>query len=221
MNEFNKHPSNKNLTLYFSGAYCCYPVNVDSGPLIYEYLEKGFRVFHWAIKQHVRTAMFRFDLRFPEDYPFSISNKVISKFTDGLRKAILRDRSGKRHQTGVNFIWVKEYGSNSKRPHYHFALFLNGDAYFRFGEFGSEGNLYSIISRQWANAIGIRYHFTQRFVHAQNNYKYHQVSVIKMNANSINYQQTVEQAFYSLTYLFKSGTKLYGVGLNSFGSSKL
>ncbi|QKI89631.1 inovirus Gp2 family protein [Thiomicrorhabdus xiamenensis] len=225
MFDYPKHPSNRNLSLYLYSKYQSFPVMSERGALIAEYVEEGFRSFLWAINRQVRTAMFRFDLRFPQDYGNAFNEGMINSFTRGLKEFIEQDqleklRSGKRvHKTEVNYLWVKEYGRASGRPHYHFALFLNKDAYMTLGRFGGRDNLYELIAKAWADAIGYPYYPAQRLVHACSNPKYCQKPVEYIDLNNTSADEQIGDAFYRLSYLFKAETKKFGRGCRNFGSS--
>ena len=219
-------PLTKNFHLYSHTHYFGFPVMVHNGPLIEEYLEKGFKLFQTALAKYNRVVMFRFDLRFPLDYPYQISNQVISNFNSGLKKAIERNRAmhpngALKHQTDVDYLWVKEYGRHSQRPHYHYALFLNKDAFFTLGSPNSHESLMGLIIRQWAHAIGWPVPHSIGLVHKAKNARYDQREVMVFDVNQLDYTEQVEAGFYRFSYLFKADTKVFSDGLNNIGMSQL
>ncbi|MDR9500071.1 MAG: inovirus Gp2 family protein [Hydrogenovibrio sp.] len=224
MLDYERHPSNRNLRLYHEAVYFNLPVMTDKGPLVLEYLERGAKVFMQAVHSHTRTAMFRFDLHFPKSFAHC-DTRVISSFTDGLRKAIQRAQkpqpNQRRYPTTFNFIWVKEVGPESGRPHFHFALFLNRDAYFRLGKFNGESNLFGLILQQWANALGLPLSVCSGLVHAASNPKYVQLPVMYFDQNATDFQQQIMDGFFRLSYLFKSATKVFQNGDRNLGTSRV
>lgn len=62
--------------------------------------------------------------------------------------------NGTAHQTAVRWCWVREIGQEG-RPHYHFVLMLNWDAY-PMQRFDSAGeNTYNRLQEAWAGELRI------------------------------------------------------------------
>lgn len=188
------------------------------GPLITEYLERLYETTQLALSDHRRVFAIRFDLRFPDDYlPPASGSAVISRFVDSLTARIesARERSrrlnGTAHQTRVRWFWVREIGQEG-RPHYHFVLLLNKDAYHTVGRFNSgRENLYSRLQSAWASALRIPFEDADGLVHVPTNPQYHL---------SQNDRLEMEDYFYRVSYLCKAATKDYGSRCRAFGCSR-
>ncbi|TFB36485.1 inovirus Gp2 family protein [Pseudomonas sp. F01002] len=84
-----------------------------------------------------------------------------------------RRLNGTAHQTRVRWCWFREIGQEG-RPHYHFVLLLNRDAYYTVGRFQSEReNLYSRIQSAWASALRISFEDADGLAHVPLNAQYH------------------------------------------------
>jgi hypothetical protein len=187
-------------------------------PSITEYLERLYETTQLALSDHRQVFAVRFDLRFPDDYlALELGNAVISRFVDSLTERIqsARKRSerlnGSAHQTSVRWCWVREIGQEG-RPHYHFVLLLNRDAYHTVGRFQSEReNLYSRIQSAWASALGISFEDADGLVHIPANATFHL---------SQDDSEAMDRYFHRVSYICKAATKDYGSRCRAFGCSR-
>lgn len=213
-----RHSGNSNLRLHHENTFRGLPVMTLRGPLITEYLERLYETTQLALSDHRRVFALRFDLRFPDDYrPPASGNAVISRFVDSLTVRIesARERSrrlhGTAHQTRVRWCWVREIGQEG-RPHYHFVLLLNKDAYHTVGRFHSgRENLYSRLQSAWASALRIPSEGADGLVHVPANPQYHL---------SQDDHAEMEDYFHRASYLCKAATKDYGSRCRAFGCSR-
>jgi hypothetical protein len=215
---FKRHPSNSNLHLHYEDTFRGLHVMTSYAPFITEYLERLHETTQLALSDHRRVFAFRFDLRFPDDYlPPESGNAVISRFVDSLTARIqsARERSrrlnGAAHQTRVRWCWVREIGLEG-RPHYHFVLLLNRDAYHTVGRFYSEReNLYSRIQSAWASALGIALDDADGLAHIPPNAEY------RLSQDD---PEEMDRYFHRVSYLCKAETKGYGNRFRAFGCSR-
>ena len=217
-NQPKRHPGNSNLHLHHENSFQGLPVMTSYSPFIAEYLERLHETTQLALSAHRRVFAVGFDLRFPDDdLPLESNNTVISKFVDSLTVRIqsARERSrrlnGSAHQTQVRWCWVREIGREG-RPHYHFVLLLNRDAYHTVGYFDSaRENTYGRIHAAWASALRMPIDDTNGLVHIPDNAEY------QLTRND---PVVMDQYFRRVSYLCKAATKVYGNRCRVFGCSR-
>lgn len=215
-----RHPQNSSLRLWYEPTYKGLPVQIQRGPLVEDYLDRLHQTTLRALAAHPRTFGFRVDLRFPERMnldEFSC-NALLQRFVDSFKAKISYNRQLARrqlarvHDTDVRFVWAREIGQHG-RPHYHFAFFLNNDAFHTVGQFeAGRRNIYNYLHEAWASALPIPEEGAFGLVHFVERGAHH------LQANN---PQSVADFFYLASYLCKSATKEYGDGAHGFGSSRL
>ena len=213
-----RHPGNSNLHLHHENTFQGLPVMMSHTPFITEYLERLHETTQLALSAHRRVFAVRFDLRFlDDDLPLESDNTVISRFVDSLTVRIqsARERSGRlngsAHQTQVRWCWVREIGQEG-RPHYHFVLLLNKDAYHTVGRYHSaQENTHSRIHAAWAGALRIPVDDANGLVHIPDNAGYHL---------SLDDPAELDRYFRRVSYLCKAATKVYGNRCRVFGCSR-
>lgn len=198
--------------------YRGYPVMQDKGPFHSRYLDRTIDVMEDALTAHPRTFAVRVDLRIPQARKDLDEHKLINRFMCSLRAKIAWSRRraaktavrGRVHQTEVRYTWAREIGQRG-RPHYHFAVLLNRDAYRVVGRYEvGRGNLYSRILEAWASALGMDIEDAVGLVHVPRNATY------EIDADD---EKSQDAFFYRVSYLAKSATKVQGPK-HSFGSSR-
>jgi len=213
-----RHPGNNNLHLHYEDTFRDLPVMAFHVPFITEYLERLLETTQLALNDHRQVFALRFDLRFPGNDSASESDStVISRFVDSLTERIQTARkraehlNGTAHQTSVRWCWVREIGQEG-RPHYHFVLLLNRDAFHTVGRFQSEReNLYSRIQAAWASALGISFEDADGLVHIPANATFHL---------SQDDPAAMDRYFHRVSYICKAATKDYGSRCRAFGCSR-
>lgn len=213
-----RHASNSNLHLHYEDTFRGLPVMTSHAPFITVYLERLYETAQLALSDHRQVFAVRFDLRLPDDYlTLEPGNAVISRFVDSLTVRIqaARERSrrlnGSAHQTRVRWCWVREIGQEG-RPHYHFVLLLNKDAYHVVGRFQSEReNLYSRIQAAWASALRISFEEADGLVHIPAN------ATFNLSRDD---SEEMDRFFHRVSYLCKAATKGYGSRCRAFGCSR-
>jgi len=213
-----RHAGNSNLHLHYEDTFRGLPVMASYAPFITEYLERLYETTQLALSDHRQVFAIRFDLRFPDDdLPPESGNAVISRFVDSLtaRIQLARKRSerlnGSAHQTSVRWCWVREIGQEG-RPHYHFVLLLNRDAFHTVGRFQSEReNLYSRIQSAWASALRVPFEDAVGLVHIPANATFHL---------SQGDPEEMDRYFHRVSYICKAATKDFGSRCRAFGCSR-
>lgn len=215
-----KHPTNANLHLGFDVAFRGMPVQEEYLPMVSEYLEDLHTTLQKAIDDYPRVMAVRFDPIIPTQISESMTLQdhqwLIQRFIRSLKAIIKHDRAMKRRagwapDTKVRYVWCREVGENGK-PHYHFFLMLNRDAYHLPGRVGSPNeNLFSRVSRAWYSALGVEWSPQELWIHVPQNPWYW---IDKDDPESL------ARAFYRASYMCKAETKQYGLGLRAFGNSQ-
>jgi hypothetical protein len=227
-----RHPSNKNLSLFNGNEWHGLSVYTDRGPQIEDYLKRAYRVLQDAVEEYPRSSMIRCEPRVPQGREAPDSG-VMSRFLASLQAQLDADAdrkwmAGKRvHPCKLRHIWAREQDS-AIHDHYHVALLLNRDAYFSLGDFrkrapgpgqenpaemGVTQNMADRIRKAWASALGLRPEEAGGLVHFPDN------PVHRIDANSADFFEQFASAFYRVSYMTKADTKHYGNGHNSFGCS--
>ena len=215
-----RHPTNPNLHLSHSTSFNGLEVQPASLPMVSEYLQALQATLERAISNYPRVLAFRVD----RVIPTAISDRMtlqdhqllIRKFIASFKAIIKHEREIKRRRgwvadTKVRYVWCREVGENGK-PHYHFFLILNRDAYHLPGRAGSPNeNLFNRISRAWYSALGVEWNPQEPWIHVPQNPWYW---IDKDDPESL------AQAFYRASYMCKAETKQYGLGLRAFGNSQ-
>lgn len=114
-----RHPDNTNLHLYRDDTFNGFPVMLDKGPFVREYLYRLKHTVDLALAQYPRVLAFRVDLRLPLDIDLpehAYTNQVISRFIASFKAKIeyhqdrVRERNRYARGCKVRFIWCREVG---------------------------------------------------------------------------------------------------------------
>lgn len=215
-----RHPGNTNLILHADNAFQGWPIQVDKGPFIQQYLSRLQQTMQCALAQYPRIFAFRFDLRFPAriQLPDSVyTNQVVERFIESFKAKIAHNRSQARqlnkyaHDSKVRYVWAREFGEHGK-PHYHLAILLNRDAFTALGKFEvGRDNMFNRLVEAWASALGLSVDAVMGLVEVPPNPCYH-----------LNLGEPRGQAefFHRTSYLCKAATKVFGDSSHGFGASR-
>lgn len=213
-------PGNPNLRYWYEGTYDGYPLMIEKGPFVEQYLEKLYQTLQCALSDYARVFAFRFDLRLPRGKPLpddAMTNQVIQRFKASLDAQISHDRERARvrnrssHDTCVRLFWVREVGRAS-RPHYHCIVFLNRDAYRSLGHIKSEcKNMYNRLASAWASALHLPADDVLGAVNVPNGATHHLSRHDYLGH---------DEFFRRSSYLCKAATKHYGDGQHGCGGSR-
>ncbi|MFA9439973.1 inovirus Gp2 family protein [Uliginosibacterium sp. sgz301328] len=214
-----RNPYNTNLILWYEPLYKGMQVQVQKGPLIAQYLGRLHQTMQRAVAAHPRTLAFRVDLRFPEwmTVDEDTSNFILQRFVDSFKAKVEHNRMSaqrrleRAHDTDVRFAWAREHGIHGK-PHFHFAFFLNHDAFHTLGLFElGHRNLFNFLHEAWASALRLPEDGVVGLLH------FPEGGAHRLNARN---PQSFADFFYVASYLCKAATKEYGNGLHGFGTSR-
>ncbi|NIC05359.1 inovirus Gp2 family protein [Billgrantia bachuensis] len=215
-----RHPTNPNLHLSYDTSFNGMEVQPDSVPMVLEYLQSLQDTLQRALDEYPRVLAFRIEPVIPKAISDRMTlqdhQRLIRRFIATLKAIIKHDRAMKRRagwapDTKVRYVWCREVGENGK-PHYHFFLVLNRDAYYLPGRVGSPNeNLFNRVSRAWYSALGVAWNPQEPWIHVPHNPWYW---IDRDDAESF------RAAFYRASYLCKADTKQYGLGLRAFGTSR-
>lgn len=120
-----RHPSNTNLSLHYENTYQGFPVQIEKGPFISEYLNRLYQAVGRALTQYPRVFAFRFDLRLPTEIQlpdFVCTNQVIERFMESFKAKIAHNRNQARqlnkyaHDSKVRYVWAREQGQHVQSP---------------------------------------------------------------------------------------------------------
>ena len=183
-----------------------------------------------ALTFHKRLMAIRVDCRFPDrpdddrhfNLPEPYSDSAISRFiaslkakldADLIRKEQAWGRSLKNH---LSYVWAREIGPRSQKPHYHLLLLMNKDVYHCLGDYqATEGTLASLISSAWCSALDLPAWLFGNLVSFPSN----PVSYLDINSNG--FEQQVLTVLNRAAYLCKFETKQAEQGFRAFGTSRI
>ncbi len=190
------------------------------GPENPHYLKIIKSVLVCSIEAFQRIFAIRFDLHLPEDFDEK-DTAVISRFFASLNAQLESERSKKTrdgiraHSHQMNYLWCREIGEESKKPHYHVCLLLNGHAFHTLGSFKArEGNLFSRIITAWASALKLTFEDTLRLVHFPDR------PTVMFGSSDNAYITKLAGLIYRVSYFAKFETKNINKKIRSFGSSR-
>lgn len=212
--------SNANLHLTYDPVFNGLIIQEKYLPMASEYLQDLYVTMHKALNDHPRVLAVRIDPVIPTEISDRMALEdhkgLVARFIASL-KAIIRHNIAQRRRHGwvpdtkVRYVWCREIGSNGK-PHYHFLILLNRDAYHMPGKACSPNeNLISRVSRAWYSALGVAWNPQEPWVHVPD----HPFYWIDLNDSN-----SFQEAFYRASYLCKADTKQYGFGLRAFDTSR-
>lgn len=228
------HPNNPNLILLVNqGEWNSLKIYEKSSYMIENYLCKIHQKLKIAVMDYTRTSIMRFDLRFPLEAKARTDHHAITRFFDSLRVRIRNDQAKKNkkgqrvHHCNLDYIWVREKDT-SEHYHYHVAIILNYDVYFKLGKIQTketmerdlvsgkvrQENMYSRIRDAWASALGIEAEKALGLIQVPENATY------KIDRNADDADEQFRKVFYRLSYFAKANTKVFGDHVRNFGCSR-
>jgi Inovirus Gp2 len=216
--QFKTFKKNPNLTITRKHRYKGYPVCHYRGPLITQYLDDILGTLNIALCESEEVVVYRFDLRFPYwidvDDLRELSLDLITRFWASVVSQ-LESRVNRLQEDGCDItlsrfrnIWCKELPGTERTPHYHAALIVDAELFKALGEVVVE----RVVKEAWARVTGITLYEAPNSVWIPENNIYY---IVKDNLDSY------ADAFFRLSYLAKSATKLYHDGSQWFGSTRL
>jgi hypothetical protein len=189
-------------------------------PMVSDYLHALNDTILKATEEYPRVMAFRVDPVIPAAISDRMTTEdhkcLIRRFIASFKAIIKHDRAQKRldgwvPDTRVRHVWCREVGNNGK-PHYHFLLIFNRDAYHLPGRVGSPNeNLSNRISRAWYRALGVEWNRQEPWIYIPDN------AVYWIDRGD---PESFQRAFYRASYLCKAYSKQYGLYMRAFGNSR-
>ena len=218
----NNSPYTSNQ-LVSASQYRGYEMQSHRGKLVKVHIDAATDVIESFVNHHPRTFAVRVDLRYPEYYSLEYRHTrcAMRRFSESLDSQIKAERKralkastiNRVHETKLGYIWAREYGPQSHRPHFHVLILVNRDVYCTLGSISIErDNLYARIVKAWASSLGLDPEEAVGLVHISKQGQYH---VFK------NDRATVAELIRRVSYLCKLETKMFNNGERTFGSSRV
>lgn len=176
-------------------------------------------IVDYTIAKHKRIAVFRFDVHFPyidqDDPKIYRVTEFTKKFLGSLKaklehqtKLEHQPKQKRRYKNAVNFdyLWCKEHRveKGTTMPHYHFAIILNGNDFYSWGNFAyQEPCLKTFLEEAYMSAMDLNEE------QAKGKLQFCKVNTICTYAGK-NYDKGREDTIDMLAYLAKLEGKLPG-----------
>lgn len=200
-----------------------YEMQTHRGKLAKVHIDAATDVIENFVNHHPRTFAVRVDLRYPEYYSLEErpTRNSMRRFFESLNSQIEAERKralkastiNRVHETKLGYVWAREYGPQSHRPHFHVLILLNRDVYRTLGSISIErDNMYARIVKAWARSLGLEPEEAVGLVHISKQGQYH---VFKDDRAS------VAELIQRVSYLCKLETKKFNNGEHTFGASRV
>src|SRR5690606_5015111 len=144
--------------------------------------------------------------------------ECIRNFIKGLRKRLQDYKTDKRlagkrvNSVGFSYVWAREYGLRSSKPHFHLLLLFNGHTFNTLGHFSNtQESLYNRIGESWGEALGIHVAEGSKFTH------FPQTGQYLVDSRDLS---QVTQVFRRASYLAKVASKGFKDGFHAFRSEE-
>lgn len=160
------------------------------------------------LNRHSKTLVVRFDIHYPENYPMVSGNKEISACIAYVVKKY------KRQGLDPSYIWVREQ-HRSIHPHYHCALFLNGQKVKGYR------HVFQNVEGAWGRTLGCSISGCINYCLSDDDSDYNG-KMIRRDAGPVIFDIRRNEVRHQLSYLAKAHTKeLSYDGLRNFGCSNI
>ncbi|QHQ16183.1 inovirus Gp2 family protein [Pectobacterium parmentieri] len=207
-------------------------VNKNHGPLSQHYLDRFKQVVENAMKDHTRVMAFRVDLRLPDgDQHTGEDSAVITRFFESLKAQIRAHQMANKkkgirvYRCRLRYAWVREFGSEKKKKHYHVVIIINKDAYGWPGDINSHlknkrGVILLMVFRAWRRAVKKNNKINDKDKKEGKSLVYMPAIYYYLNANDGHHKKTYDALMYHISYMAKLKTKNTDDGERNFGCSQ-
>ncbi|RBQ36292.1 inovirus Gp2 family protein [Rahnella aquatilis] len=201
------------------------------GPCNQHHINRIHDTLNQSLSAHPRTFIQRIDLRIPDtNYEqYRDDSTLMTRFMESLKSQIKQAQKRKKiqakrvHYTDVRYVWLREFGEQKGKKHYHVALMLNNDAYWNVGPYCPVSGVYIhslalMIMEAWVRTLNL---------HTQPDYQRYYKLVhfvlegdftLKINDKHFEYRRG--QIFQHLEYMAKLHSKDRTDGQRNFGCSQ-
>ena len=215
-------PGKYHLSLHTQPNYKGLPLTNCPNGFVGEYLDRLRCTITCSAQSYSKVFAVRVDLHFPQYYmPYGqevFSNEYLHVFIKALRRRlqhhkIQKQQEGKRvHHVGLEYVWAREYGPSSNKPHFHLLLLFNGHAFNSLGHFSNvHESLYNRIGESWGEALGVHVTEGSKFTH------FPEIGQYMVDSRD---PDQLAQVFCRASYLAKVATKNFHDGFHAFGCSR-
>lgn len=216
-------PAQPHLKIFNEKQYHEFPVLQQQGGLVESYLGRLSAILNKSIQNHGKVFAFRLDLQHPIFFqPIDtscLSNQHLHDFIKGLRRRLKLYEKAKKaagirvHSVEFDYVWAREYSSNSAKPHFHLLLLFNGHTFNTLGCFSNEHeSLYNRMAESWAEALGLHASEGAKYLHIPENSQY----MVRCGGS-----EQHSDVFCRASYLTKVSTKNFHDGFHVFGGSRV
>lgn len=204
------NPLQENDPITYGLEYKGLPINTLPGLGCYTVmLDKIHDLMITFTTNYSKTLFIRFDLRFPDGYPVTNDNSILTKFINSFTQQYRRDN------ITYGYFWCRESAPNNSHQHYHFILLLNGHKVQEY-----HGHLLR-LDEVWNNTLGVCQQGLVNFCN-KNKKGVPQENGIMLNRNDPSSPAEFARCFEWASYLTKTrskeGTPAYG---NNWGCSQI
>jgi hypothetical protein len=160
------------------------------------------------LNRHSKVLVVRFDVRYPEDFSRVAGNGDISACIAYVVKKY------KRQGLDPSYIWVREQ-HRSIHPHYHCALFLNGQKVRGYR------HVFQNVEGAWGRTLGCSISGCINYCLSDDDPDYNG-KMVRRDAGPVIFDIRRNEVLQQLSYLAKAYTKeLSYDGLRNFGCSSI
>lgn len=191
------------------------------GALNPRYIKRIDDVIGNCLDNFKRIFAVRVDLHLPSDFNFK-DTAVVSRFMSSLQAqldwlAIEKKKHGIRvHSHRFGYLWCREIGKESGKPHYHVYLIFNGNAFNQLGCYDLRiDSMFSRIVGAWASALRLSAEEVSTLVHIPEN------PTVQIAKSDRAFDLKMSQLRYRASYLAKYDTKHINARQRSFGCSRM
>ncbi|PHI30971.1 inovirus Gp2 family protein [Budvicia aquatica] len=200
-------------------------LNMNHGLLNKYHLNRFEEVIQRTLKDTSRVMAFRLDLRLPDGaLDIDKDSAVITRFFASLRAQIKAHelRNKKRgirvYPCNLQYLWVREFGLEKNKKHYHLLILVNKDAYYSPGDISGKldtkrGVLTLMAIKAWLRALKLSDESYRSLVYLPSAY-YHLKKQEGLNS------QVYRDLIYHTSYMAKLATKSSEDGERNFGCSQ-
>ncbi|AMO66921.1 YagK/YfjJ domain-containing protein [Zhongshania aliphaticivorans] len=227
-----------NYTIVKELTYKGLPVNkgkFNNLDLYEEPLEAIHKRIMYVSEKYTRIYIYRFDVTLPDsinksdiDVNVSLSEAIQNTVKHLKVKTKSKTNTFRNHKT-VSYLWVKEDDTGTKREgekekgiHYHGFFVLSGHSVRFSGE--NDFELYAILNKYWKNACLKNHSAEGGYVSPSEG---NDVPVfidfdgVTRKPKDKSHQKKLEKAFFALSYLAKTNTKVITKGKKLYSGNQL
>ena len=116
-------------------------------------IDRGIDMLEIMKMRHNRFMFVRWDLHFPANVQYPLSNIFISKFNKKLKEHFTnaKTKTGHRKKVHMEFIWSREHNPDRLNFHVHYAAVFDGNWFHPNNPYGI---LKGVVEPTWQKVLG-------------------------------------------------------------------